>query len=29
MQLPFDYRFVWEGAKLVFPFIRRGIAPEG
>ncbi|KAE9405221.1 peroxisomal enoyl-CoA-hydratase [Gymnopus androsaceus JB14] len=28
MQLPFDFRFVWEGAKLVFPFVRRGINPE-
>ncbi|KAF8922696.1 ClpP/crotonase-like domain-containing protein [Mucidula mucida] len=27
--LPYDFRFVWEGAKLVFPFVRRGIAPEG
>jgi hypothetical protein len=28
-QLPFDFRFVWAGAKLVFPFVRRGISPEG
>ncbi|KAJ3762662.1 peroxisomal enoyl-CoA-hydratase [Lentinula raphanica] len=28
MQLPFDLRFVWEGAKLVFPFVRRGINAE-
>ncbi|KAJ6513081.1 peroxisomal enoyl-CoA-hydratase [Mycena sanguinolenta] len=28
MQLPFDFRFVWAGAKLVFPFVRRGIVPE-
>ncbi|TFK40434.1 peroxisomal enoyl-CoA-hydratase [Crucibulum laeve] len=28
MQLPFDFRFVWEGAKLTFPFVRRGIVPE-
>ncbi|KAJ3785388.1 peroxisomal enoyl-CoA-hydratase [Lentinula aff. detonsa] len=28
MQLPFDLRFVWEGAKLVFPFVRRGINTE-
>jgi len=28
MQLPFDFRFVWGGAKLSFPFVRRGIAPE-
>ncbi|KAJ7030347.1 peroxisomal enoyl-CoA-hydratase [Mycena alexandri] len=28
MQLPFDFRFVWTGAKLTFPFVRRGIAPE-
>ena len=29
LQLPFDFRFVWEGAKLTFPFVRRGIVPEG
>jgi len=28
LQLPFDIRFVWEGAKLAFPFVRRGINPE-
>ncbi|KAH9481720.1 Enoyl-CoA hydratase AFT3-1 [Psilocybe cubensis] len=28
LQLPFDFRFVWKDAKLVFPFIRRGIIPE-
>ncbi|KAF5371330.1 hypothetical protein D9758_004221 [Tetrapyrgos nigripes] len=28
MQLPFDIRFVWAGAKLTFPFVRRGIVPE-
>ncbi|KIK55136.1 hypothetical protein GYMLUDRAFT_48083 [Collybiopsis luxurians FD-317 M1] len=28
LQLPFDLRFVWEGAKLAFPFVRRGITPE-
>ncbi|KAG6898104.1 hypothetical protein C0992_005431 [Termitomyces sp. T32_za158] len=28
-QLPFDFRFVWAGAKLTFPFVRRGIAAEG
>ncbi|TFK23632.1 peroxisomal enoyl-CoA-hydratase [Coprinopsis marcescibilis] len=28
MQLPFDFRLVWEGAKLTFPFVRRGIVPE-
>ncbi|KAJ6576675.1 peroxisomal enoyl-CoA-hydratase [Mycena vulgaris] len=28
MQLPFDFRFVWSGAKLTFPFLRRGIIPE-
>ncbi|KAJ3502683.1 hypothetical protein NLJ89_g8776 [Agrocybe chaxingu] len=28
MQLPFDIRFAWEGAKLAFPFVRRGIVPE-
>jgi len=27
LQLPFDFRFVWEGAKLGFPFIRLGISP--
>ena len=29
LQLPCDFRFIWVGAKLAFPFIRRGIAPEG
>lgn len=29
LQLPFDIRFVWAGARLAFPFVRRGIAPEG
>lgn len=29
LQLPFDIRFVWAGAKLTFPFVRRGIVPEG
>ncbi|PAV16294.1 peroxisomal enoyl- -hydratase [Pyrrhoderma noxium] len=28
MQLSFDFRFVWGGAKLTFPFILRGICPE-
>jgi enoyl-CoA hydratase/carnithine racemase len=28
LQLPFDFRFVWAGAKLTFPFVRRGIVPE-
>lgn len=28
-QLPFDFRFVWGGAKIALPFVRRGIAPEG
>ncbi|KIM39890.1 hypothetical protein M413DRAFT_446809 [Hebeloma cylindrosporum] len=28
MQLPFDFRFAWSGAKLTFPFVRRGIVPE-
>jgi len=28
-QLPFDFRFVWAGAKLTFPFVRRGIPAEG
>ncbi|KDR76140.1 hypothetical protein GALMADRAFT_462550 [Galerina marginata CBS 339.88] len=26
--LPFDFRFAWAGAKLTFPFVRRGIVPE-
>ena len=29
LQLPFDFRFVWDGAKLALPFVRRGITPEG
>jgi enoyl-CoA hydratase/carnithine racemase len=29
LQLPFDFRFAWAGAKLTFPFVRRGIVPEG
>jgi len=29
LQLPCDFRFIWAGAKLAFPFIRRGITPEG
>jgi enoyl-CoA hydratase/carnithine racemase len=29
LQLPCDFRFVWSGAKLAFPFVRRGIAAEG
>lgn len=28
LHLPFDFRFVWAGAKLTFPFVRRGIIPE-
>ncbi|KAF9075477.1 peroxisomal enoyl-CoA-hydratase [Rhodocollybia butyracea] len=28
LQLPFNFRFVWEGAKLAFPFVRLGISPE-
>ncbi|KZV74851.1 peroxisomal enoyl-CoA-hydratase [Peniophora sp. CONT] len=27
-QLPFDFRLIWEGAKLALPFTRRGISPE-
>ncbi|XP_006459494.1 hypothetical protein AGABI2DRAFT_184169 [Agaricus bisporus var. bisporus H97] len=27
-QLPFDIRLIWAGAKLTFPFVRRGIVPE-
>lgn len=29
LQLPFDFRFVWGGAKLALPFVRRGIGAEG
>jgi enoyl-CoA hydratase/carnithine racemase len=29
LQLPCDFRFVWAGAKLALPFVRRGITPEG
>lgn len=29
LQLPFDFRFAWEDAKLALPFVRRGITPEG
>ncbi|KAL9714030.1 hypothetical protein Ac2012v2_002337 [Leucoagaricus gongylophorus] len=28
LQLPFDLRFAWAGAKLTFPFVKRGIVPE-
>jgi len=28
LHLPFDFRFIWAGAKLTFPFVRRGIVPE-
>ncbi|KAF9067059.1 peroxisomal enoyl-CoA-hydratase [Rhodocollybia butyracea] len=28
LQLPFDFRFIWEGAKVGFPFVRLGISPE-
>ncbi|KAK7032298.1 hypothetical protein VNI00_013257 [Paramarasmius palmivorus] len=28
LQLPFDLRFAWAGAKFTFPFVRRGIVPE-
>jgi hypothetical protein len=28
LQLPCDFRFVWGGAKLALPFVRRGIPPE-
>ena len=28
LQLPFDFRFAWSGAKIALPFVRRGIAPE-
>ncbi|KAF5326700.1 hypothetical protein D9619_004490 [Psilocybe cf. subviscida] len=28
LQLPFDFRFAWSGAKLTFPFVRRGIVAE-
>lgn len=29
LQLPFDIRIAWAGAKLTFPFVQRGIVPEG
>ncbi|PFH46230.1 hypothetical protein AMATHDRAFT_183700 [Amanita thiersii Skay4041] len=29
LQLPFDFRFIWGGAKLTFPFVRRGISVDG
>jgi len=29
LQLPCDFRFAWEGAKITLPFVRRGIAAEG
>jgi len=29
LQIPFDFRFIWRGAKLSLPFVRRGVAPEG
>ncbi|KAH8101022.1 peroxisomal enoyl-CoA-hydratase [Cristinia sonorae] len=28
LQLPFDFRFIWGGAKLALPFVRRGVSPE-
>ncbi|KAL5526364.1 hypothetical protein ACEPAF_8087 [Sanghuangporus sanghuang] len=28
MQLAFDFRLVWNGAKLIFPFVTRGICAE-
>lgn len=28
LQLPFDFRFIWSGAKITLPFIRRGVTPE-
>jgi len=28
MQLPFDFRFIWSGAKVTFPFVARGISAE-
>lgn len=28
LQLPFDIRFAWKDAKIIFPFVRRGIVPE-
>jgi len=28
LQLPFDFRFVWAGAKIRFPFVRRGVSAE-
>lgn len=29
LQLPCDFRFIWAGAKLALPFVRRGITAEG
>ncbi|KIY64733.1 peroxisomal enoyl-CoA-hydratase [Cylindrobasidium torrendii FP15055 ss-10] len=29
MQLPFDIRFAWAGAKILFSFVRLGVNPEG
>ncbi|KAL1728784.1 ClpP/crotonase-like domain-containing protein [Schizophyllum commune] len=28
LQLPFDIRFAWKDAKIILPFVRRGIVPE-
>ncbi|KAG7451327.1 enoyl-CoA hydratase/isomerase [Guyanagaster necrorhizus] len=28
LQLPFDFRFVWSGAKITLPFVRRGVVLE-
>ncbi|KAA1477167.1 peroxisomal enoyl-CoA-hydratase [Dentipellis sp. KUC8613] len=28
LTLPFDFRFIWGGAKISLPFVRRGISPE-
>ncbi|KIK55129.1 hypothetical protein GYMLUDRAFT_48075 [Collybiopsis luxurians FD-317 M1] len=28
LQLPFDFRFIWAGAKVTFPFVRLSIVPE-
>ena len=29
MQLAFDFRLAWSEAKLIFPFVSRGICAEG
>ncbi|TCD60915.1 hypothetical protein EIP91_009306 [Steccherinum ochraceum] len=29
LQIPFDFRFAWSDARLLMPFVHRGVAPEG